>query len=181
MVVQWSSGIVLGVGCVAITDVTLELGVWNLVWGSYIAIVCEILIVSKQLQTWRRCEFFRYNLTNLIGTECVFKKYVQWKVHIRMSVLMWWRHVGGVEVRLHLILTSIQHGDEWPASCPGPSTAVHAQQKDVWVPNLVWTYRRTHKLSSSGCIKLGPQPSHCTDWIALSWARSLVIVPTELH
>jgi hypothetical protein len=40
---------------------------------SCIAIICEILIVSQQLQTWRRCEFFRFNLTNLRGTESVFK------------------------------------------------------------------------------------------------------------
>ena len=40
---------------------------------SYVAIVCEILIVSKQLQTWRRCEFFRFNMTNLRGTQSVFK------------------------------------------------------------------------------------------------------------
>jgi len=43
---------------------------------SYIAVVSEILIVSKQLQTWRRCDFFRLNLTNLRGTESVFKNYI---------------------------------------------------------------------------------------------------------
>jgi len=40
---------------------------------SYIAIVCEMLIVGQKLQTWRRCEFFSFNLTNFRGTRSVFK------------------------------------------------------------------------------------------------------------
>jgi hypothetical protein len=41
--------------------------------NGYIAIVCEILIVNQQLQTWRNANFFRFNLRNLMCTESVFK------------------------------------------------------------------------------------------------------------
>jgi hypothetical protein len=47
---------------------------------------------------------------------------------------------GGVDVYIHVFLTSELVGDEWSASCPGGFTR-EERVPGGWAPEPVWTWR----------------------------------------
>jgi hypothetical protein len=58
--------------------------------------------------------------------------------HVRLSVivLLPWRHIGGLEIRIHLFLTLALDGGEWwlqaQTSSPGPRTPAPITQEAGW-------------------------------------------------
>jgi hypothetical protein len=75
----WSSAVIAGASWFPfLWGSSLELGVWNLVWDIsytyiYLHVMCEILFMWQQIQTWRRCEVLRLCATNLTWTESMLK------------------------------------------------------------------------------------------------------------